>query len=72
MSRIIKGKFIDRGSSSRLSSSGRTTILPSIPSKRLDNFSFSIRRHSSSIQENPEAQRVLPARYHATEEIDQE
>jgi hypothetical protein len=52
MSRIIKGKYIDQGTSSRISSLSKSTLLPTIPSRRLDNFSFSIRRHSS-FQPNP-------------------
>lgn len=68
----IKGKYIDRGSSSRLSSPTSSTRLPTIASRRLDNFSFSIRRHSS-FQENPEGEpTVLPLRYHASEELSPE
>lgn len=71
----IKGKYIDRGTSgtsSRVSSPTTSGHLPTIPSRRLDNFSFSIRRHSS-FQTNPEGDPVVPPlRYSATEEISPE
>jgi len=71
MSRI-KAKFIDRGTSgtsSRVTSPPNSGHFPAIPSRRLDNFNFSIRRHSS-FQHNPEGEPVVPPqRYHATEEI---
>ena len=51
MSKLIKNKAIDRASS-RLSSKQSTFRLPTIAPRSLDNFSLSIKRHSTDEYEN--------------------